>query len=224
MPRKQRHTKGTSCALNAPLMWGYSTRLFVRHAIRRWCAFDARGFNQPPNLSITSPLCGPLLGLGELHKANYWLHSTGDPIFKRQRRIVFIGFQKPAKDKVNYTVVSSHPPGKWSWNTRPLMQAEVSKSQRQINGWNAWRGTKYFCCVQTCIYRSRIFQFENYIYKQFAGVLSEGSYFSKGSSGPLALWNVITFQLTMCLMITIKQQSKCIVLCIVKLFFFLQWL
>lgn len=135
--RKQRQPKETSCALNAPLMWGYGTRLFVRHVIRRWCAFDARGFNHPPNLSITPPLWGPLLGLGGLHKANYWLHSTGNPIFKRQRGIVFIGFQKPAKDKVNYAVVSSPPPGKWAWNTRPLMQAKVSKSQRQINGWNA---------------------------------------------------------------------------------------
>lgn len=101
----------TRHALNAPLMWGDGTRLFVRHAIRRWCAFDARGFNHPPNLSITLPLCGPLLGLRGLHKANYCLHSTGNPIFKRQRGIVFIGFQKPATDKVNYAVVSSLPNG-----------------------------------------------------------------------------------------------------------------
>lgn len=93
--------------LNTPLMWGYGTRLFVRHVIRRCYAFDARGFNHPLNLSITPLLCGPLLGLRRLHTANYWLCSTGNPIFKRQRGIVFIGFQNLARDKVNYAVVSS---------------------------------------------------------------------------------------------------------------------
>lgn len=97
----------THHALNAPLMWGYGTRLFVRHVIRRCYAFDARGFNHPLNLSITPPLCGPLSGLCGLHKANYWLCSTGNPIFKRQRGIVFIGFQNLARDKGNYAVVSS---------------------------------------------------------------------------------------------------------------------
>lgn len=98
----------TYSALNAPLMWGYGTRWFVRHVIRRCYAFDARGFNHPLNLSITPPLCGPLLGLRRLHKANYWLCSTGNPIFKRQRGNVFIGFQNLSRDKVNYAVVSSH--------------------------------------------------------------------------------------------------------------------
>lgn len=94
-------------ALNTPLTCGYGRRLFVRHVIRRCYAFDARGFNYPLNLSITPPLCGPLLGLCGLHNANYWLCSTGNPIFKRQSGIVFIGFQNLARDKVNYAVMSS---------------------------------------------------------------------------------------------------------------------
>lgn len=93
--------------INALLMWEDGKRLFVRGVISRCSAFDAHGFNHPLNLSITPPLCSPLLGLCTPHKANFWLCSTGNPFFKRQWGTVFIGFQNLAGDKVNYPVVSS---------------------------------------------------------------------------------------------------------------------
>lgn len=88
-------------------MWQDGKRLFVRGVISRCSAFDAHGFSHPLNLSITPPLCPPLSGLCTPHKANFWLCSTGNPIFKRQCGTVFIGFQNLAGDKVNYPVVSS---------------------------------------------------------------------------------------------------------------------